>query len=309
MRRPLVRQAVDDQAEGRQGSVDVLGLIQSVSCGSRLCDLLASCQVDQVQLSDLDGTVVQVFLLNRQDEDQVRPGGVLVHVRDRHGAVEVTRPHGIEDLLLAPDIGLGDLSNEDTSGLVLMHFQVVLFRVQQVADALVVDLDDGYLDKEFDVLVRVVDAIKDGPHHAGDHALVHLVLNVRALHRVRLPGGGLAVGEDRAIEAAQHRVDGGLGRGVVHLLLAAVGSVHTVEDERVVPARHVDARVVVRDLDADLTIVVPLHLVRRPKPAEDPDGLLMGAILSRRHGRALSGADSFAATLRRAPLPGRLWCR
>mmetsp|Transcript_57268 Transcript_57268/g.150720 ORF Transcript_57268/g.150720 Transcript_57268/m.150720 type:complete len:365 (+) Transcript_57268:1004-2098(+) len=235
----LVRQRVDDVAQGGQGPVDVLGLVEALARRARLRDLLTPRKVDKVELPHLHRAVVQILLLYRQHEDQVRPGGVLVHVRHGHGPVVVAGPHGVEDLLLAPDVRFRHFADEDASYLVLVDLEVVLLGVQQVADTLVVDLDDGDLDEELDVLVGMVDSVEDRPHHARDHALVDLVLDVGSLHRVRLAGGRLSVGEDGAVEAPQHGVDDRLRRVVVDLFLVCVPSKHPVEDEGVVGVRNV----------------------------------------------------------------------
>mmetsp|Transcript_37752 Transcript_37752/g.112133 ORF Transcript_37752/g.112133 Transcript_37752/m.112133 type:complete len:262 (-) Transcript_37752:45-830(-) len=218
---------------------------------------------------------MQVFLLDREHEDEVRPGGVLVHVRHGHGPVEVPCPHGIEDLLLAPDVGFGHLTDEDASRLVLVDLEVVLLGVEEVADTLVVDLDDGDLDEELDVLVSMIDSIEDRPHHARNDTLVELVLDVRSLHGVRLPRRRLPVGEDGAVEAPQHSIDDRLRRIVVDLLLIRIPSEHPVEDEGVVGVRDVH-RGFGRDFHADFPVVVPLLLVLRSKPAAHLDALLMG---------------------------------
>mmetsp|Transcript_29973 Transcript_29973/g.88968 ORF Transcript_29973/g.88968 Transcript_29973/m.88968 type:complete len:392 (-) Transcript_29973:193-1368(-) len=218
----LVRQRVDDVAKRREGTVDVLGLVQPLARRTRLGHLLAPGEVDQVQLPHLHRAVVQVLLLNGEHEDQVRPRGVLVHVRHGHGAVEVARAHGVEDLLLARNVGLRDLAYEDTPCLVLVDLQVVLFRIEQVAYTLVVDLHDGDPHEKLNVLVCMEDPIEDRPHHSRDHALVHLVFDVRALHCVRLAAGGLPIREHCAVEASQHGVDDGHCGVVVDLLLAGV---------------------------------------------------------------------------------------
>mmetsp|Transcript_94804 Transcript_94804/g.274119 ORF Transcript_94804/g.274119 Transcript_94804/m.274119 type:complete len:221 (-) Transcript_94804:614-1276(-) len=157
----LVRQGVDHIAQRGQGTIDVLGLIEPLARSAGLRDLLAARQVDQMQLAHLDGTIVQILLLNRQHEDEMGPGGVLVHIRDSHGAVVVARPHGVEDLLLVPDVRLRHLADKHAPGLVLVDFQIVSLGIQQVSDTLVVDLHDRYLDQELDVLIRVVDAVED----------------------------------------------------------------------------------------------------------------------------------------------------
>mmetsp|Transcript_4010 Transcript_4010/g.10343 ORF Transcript_4010/g.10343 Transcript_4010/m.10343 type:complete len:316 (+) Transcript_4010:1047-1994(+) len=239
MRVFLVRQRVDDVPQGRQRSVDVLGLVEALAGGAGLGDLLAARQVDQVEFPHLDRPVMQVLLLYRKHEDQVRPGGVLVHVCHGHGAVVVTSPHGVKDLLLAPDVGLGHLADEDAACLVLVDFQVVLFGVQEVADTFVVDLNDGDLHEELDVLVCMVDAIEDGPHHARNHTLVHLVIDVWPLHRVRLARGCLTICEDSAVESPQHGIDDGLCCVLVDLFLIGIPSENPVEDKGGASVRHV----------------------------------------------------------------------
>mmetsp|Transcript_49485 Transcript_49485/g.132415 ORF Transcript_49485/g.132415 Transcript_49485/m.132415 type:complete len:295 (-) Transcript_49485:2-886(-) len=277
----LVGQRVDDVAKGRERAVDVLGLVQALTRRTRLGNLLTASKVYEVKFSHLDGAIVQVLLLDREHEDEVRPRRMLVHVGHGHRAVVVASTHGIEDLRLTPNVGLGDLPYEDAPCLVLMDLQVVLLGVEQVPYTLVVDLHDGDLDKKLDVLVGMVDPVKDRPDHSRDHTLVDLVLNVRSLHGVGLAAGSLTVREDRPIEAFEHGVDNGHRGVVIDLLLASVPAVDPVEDKGEVSVGNVHGRAgdSVGDLYADPAGVVPLHLVLRPEPAAYLDALLARVLI------------------------------
>lgn len=76
----MTLQRRDHVAEGRQGGVDVLGFAQAVPLSMRPADALATCEVDQVQLAG--GLLMrdEVAGGDVEGEDEVRAGGVLVHV-------------------------------------------------------------------------------------------------------------------------------------------------------------------------------------------------------------------------------------
>ena len=142
-----------------------------------------------------------------------------VHVRRADGTVGVSQAHQVVDLLLALDVNLAHVLQIYALARLLVDSHVVLGGVDQVLDALVIDLDHADVHAEHDVLGRVLDSREDRADHAWNDSLQLDVLDVRALHRVGLPGGGLAVGEDRAVEAVEDALDDRLGRRIVDFLL------------------------------------------------------------------------------------------
>lgn len=80
MRFVSVGQSCDDVSEGRERLVDVLGLLEDGALGPGLADLLATGQIDEVELAGELLLVLQVLLLHVDQENGVTARAVLVHV-------------------------------------------------------------------------------------------------------------------------------------------------------------------------------------------------------------------------------------
>ena len=121
---------------------------------------------------------------------------------------------------------------------VFAHVEVVLAWVEQVTNALVVDLD--VRERELPVeVVLLLGELED----VGDRARHHAGIALGARHRVRLAAAGGAVREARAVETGYHRLDHAFHALVVHLLARALRPEGMVECVRFVLG-HVEPQVV-----------------------------------------------------------------
>jgi len=101
----------------------------------------------------------------------VRPGGLGIHLRARHRPVAIAYFHDFIDFVVSCNIAFSDVLQVDALLLVLPDGQVVFYWVQQVLHSLVINLDHGHLDFEFNGLVRSLDAVKHIAHHPRHDAL------------------------------------------------------------------------------------------------------------------------------------------
>ena len=173
----------------------------------------------------------------------------------------------------------------DASGVLFSDLEVFAVDVEQVSDFLHVYLVDGdlvraeYLDEPLDGDEGVFDAVEQQRDDARDEAFHLVVADVRALHRVGLAGRGLAVDEQRRVEAFEHAVDQRLADLVEDLQLRAVLVEDSVEAEGQVAFRRVDVSAGLRLPHFDHALPFELQAagfphfelarVHRPHPAVD----------------------------------------
>ena len=128
-------------------------------------------------------------------------GRLCIHVGGGCRAVFVSEAHQVVNLVFRLDVLLVDVLQVDALALLFVDSQVVFRRINQILDALVVNLDHADVDAEHNVGAGVLDLREDGAHHAGDDSLQLDVLDVGALHRVRLARRGLSVRKNSAVES------------------------------------------------------------------------------------------------------------
>ena len=75
-----IGEGVDDQTEGCETLVDVLGLGQCLTSRSCLTDSLRTSKIDQVYLTGLGAKVSRVLLINLENKTGVGPTRLLVHI-------------------------------------------------------------------------------------------------------------------------------------------------------------------------------------------------------------------------------------
>ena len=112
-----------------------------------------------------------------------------------------------------------------------MNSQVILTRVDQVLNALVVDFDHADVHRKHDIFTSGLDASKESADHARNDALLFDVFNIRACHSVSLARRCLSVSKDSAIKAVKDRIDDRLRGDVIDLFLIRLHIENSVEGE------------------------------------------------------------------------------
>jgi hypothetical protein len=130
----------DDEAERREGLVDVLGLLEDRAVGARLGDFLGAGKIDKIQLAGLDAALDSVLLCDLHEEDGVGPGADVVHVGRGHRAPLRPRAHHLHDLFGRLHVELGGVTHVHAALAVLMDLEVVIAVAQEIADLLHVNL-------------------------------------------------------------------------------------------------------------------------------------------------------------------------
>ena len=276
-----IGQRGDHVAQSRERLVDVLGLLEYAALGARLAHLLRAGQVDQVELAAQLLLRLLVLLLDVDEKDRVGSRAVLVHVGDGYVPVGLAVLDALEDLVGRGDEALRGALHVRHAILVLVHGQVGLGDVEQVAYLVQVDLEVADLDLELDARVHRVD-VREYVLDDARYDALELLARQHALHRVRLARRRLTVGEYGAVVAGEDVVDDLLGGGRVHALLARVRLEHAIEGVHL--AAH-DARVVgvFGKLDHLLGAGRLLALVERPEAAHHPDVALVGHRDNQKH--------------------------
>lgn len=108
-----------------------------------------------------------------------------VHLSRCDRPILITLSHQVVHFGVTNNILFRNILNVDTLALFFVDLQVVLHRIQQIFDALVVDLTHGHFDCELDILARVFDATENGANHARDNSLLLNIINVGTLHSMR----------------------------------------------------------------------------------------------------------------------------
>mmetsp|Transcript_34955 Transcript_34955/g.110415 ORF Transcript_34955/g.110415 Transcript_34955/m.110415 type:complete len:251 (+) Transcript_34955:555-1307(+) len=157
-----VRERLDHVAEGGEGLVDLLRLLQPLVRGARLGHHLRTRQVDEEELPCLDGEVRHVLLRDRDHEDRVRAAALLVHARGRDVPHQGAALEQLEDLHVGAHLHLGGALDVDALVHVHAHLEVVLLLllVQKVPDPLHVDLYVLHPEGHVHVLARGRDDVE-----------------------------------------------------------------------------------------------------------------------------------------------------
>ena len=254
-------EGVDDVAEGGEGLVDVVGLLEAVADSASGLGAFRAGEVDDVEVGvAFDGALGD---LDVGGEDGVGAGGLVVHLGGGYVSVELAAADDLEDLggVLAPL--LGDVVDEEAAGGALADLELLLFGLEQVVELLVVDLQ--VLALHLDLVDEAVQLARSPqvlllllePLHFVER-LPHLylaeqvfktprqqppLLRVRAhaphcwpLNRERLSCARLPVREDRPVVPFQARVHDRLRGKFEHFLLGDVRLCDSVVVKRLVSA-------------------------------------------------------------------------
>mmetsp|Transcript_15858 Transcript_15858/g.43813 ORF Transcript_15858/g.43813 Transcript_15858/m.43813 type:complete len:383 (+) Transcript_15858:445-1593(+) len=202
----VLRQSLDDVAEGCQRLVDGLRLLQLLPCGLALLQSLRASQVTKGELAGGDLLRLPVRRLDGEDGDEVRARGLRVHLRGGNMAPSLAVVDDLEQLIgtcSVPQLCIGDIHGALR---ILLHVQrrwnlPLRLHEKKVNQLVPVQLEHGTLHDSL-CFVRVLaqhceDLIRDPRHQAGG--------TLAAIHCVRLACPCLPVSEYRDVEA----VDGG----------------------------------------------------------------------------------------------------
>ena len=110
-----------------------------------------------------------------------------------------------------------------------MDPQIIFGWVDQIPDLLVVYFHHAYMYTEHDILACIFDIGEDGADHSRNDTLQLDILDVGALHCMRLAWRCLTVSEDRSIEAIEDTLNDGLGRCVIDFFLIWIHVKHSIE--------------------------------------------------------------------------------
>lgn len=160
-----------------------------------------------------------------------------------------------------------------------MNPQVIFLRIEQIPDLLVVNLDHGDFDSEFDFFCGALDFGKDAAHHSWDDTFFLLVIDVGTEHRMGLTRASLTIGEDRAVETLENTIDDGANRDTIQILLffgRIKSGVKGVIDGLLVTRRFVDthdrARLLIFKSDTYFIFSRgQFSIIERSKPTEYAD--------------------------------------
>mmetsp|Transcript_65560 Transcript_65560/g.109208 ORF Transcript_65560/g.109208 Transcript_65560/m.109208 type:complete len:711 (-) Transcript_65560:281-2413(-) len=211
-------------AEVQQRLVDGTGLREVEAVDLGILHALAARQIDQRDLAGkglVGGDLFDVDL-----EQRVGPAGGVVQLVRRRDAVGLPTLDQLRDAAVVLHLKLAEPGHVEP-GLEAAADGQPLFVVQQVEDVLQVHLDHAHVHLVRHVLALVLgrlDVLEQGLADPRDHALRLGVPRPVAVHGVGLPGPGLAVREDRGVEALEGVVDQLGPQDLVHLLLVGVGA-------------------------------------------------------------------------------------
>ena len=125
----------------------------------------------------------------------------------------VSLVHQLHHLIERRDLDLREPFDVDSLSDALPHIEVLVGRLDEVVDALIVDLDVTAVDVE--VLARLLGTLEDLLHGERDEA--NLGLRV-AFHGMGLARASLAVRKDSLVDAAHGSMSDGLDRTIKQLV-------------------------------------------------------------------------------------------
>jgi hypothetical protein len=152
-----------------------------------------------------------------------------IHVCAPDGPVLISNLEEGENFVLTANIALRHALDVDSLIFAFVDLQIIFLWIQQISNLLIVDLNEGDFDCEFNFLRRCLDLLKDASHHSRNNTFLLLVVNVWSQHGVSLSGTSLSVGKDSPVETLQHTGDDGQHRCVVDVHLSATGVEAVIE--------------------------------------------------------------------------------
>ena len=291
--RLAVGEGGDDEAEGREGGVDLLGFLKRLARRSRLRHLLRPRQVRQVEPRHLGGPVGKL-LLEVDCEQRVAARRLRVHQRGADHPGGVAARDAVEDVRGAHHGHLGQplhvhafahrLANRERGVWVRRRAAARHARgLQQVAHGLLVNLEVGAAYPELRAARVRLQRLEHLPHRPRQQAERLLVATEDAHDGVSFARSGLPVGEQGGVVPLQHGVHQ-WSRVRVHFALRRLRPQDGIE--RVLAARVVAAKVqahgapVVAETEAARGIPVlegTLAFVQRAEAADHADVLFRHA--------------------------------
>lgn len=133
-----VGERVDDHAESGQALVDLLGLFERLTCGASLAnlprdvsalvlpnalcdpDLFTAGQIDEVEIPRFLCALFGIALMNTDDKDGMRAGGLGVHLGRRHCARSGACTHDFVDFLFRAHVDFCQVFHVNAPSLVFV---------------------------------------------------------------------------------------------------------------------------------------------------------------------------------------------
>lgn len=176
----------DHVGQGEERPVDVAAFPQGEPLGHRLVGAFRPCQVDDLYLRSSDRVARRLHILvvdlDEDAEHGVRARALLVALRLRHVSDLLAVLEHLLDVSRLSHRHLGQVLHEHFAALVLPDFQVALRFVEQIIDALVVDLEvaDFHSDATLD---RGLSRRRGRPRNVVDLRHVHLSVDLHRMAR------------------------------------------------------------------------------------------------------------------------------
>jgi hypothetical protein len=149
---------------------------------------------------------VHVLLRDVQDKDAVTATALRIHVRRGRASVAKSALHQLNHIARTVHVNLRTFLHVKAACLVVTQPQIFTRTIQEVVDALLIDLNAVHLQYQLDVLVglHLFNAIEEVSDQARTQTLVRRIFNRGALHGVGLARTCLAVREYCCIKSAQY---------------------------------------------------------------------------------------------------------
>ena len=201
-----IREGRDNMAQRGERQVNLRRFFEAVTGSASLRLTFATGQIDNVKLADLDLGLSRIFVefltLDRNREDRVTPGRLIVHVSCANVSVDGTIVEELHEVT-------GGLNHESVQVLdvhtciFVFEFKTAgIFLCKQVADFLIVDLQITGAHEVFSVLLAL-DLIENVLERTRQDSLQHRVLR-QSTNSERLASSRLPVREDRPVVSLHH---------------------------------------------------------------------------------------------------------
>lgn len=224
-----IRQRKNNISERRKRLINILRFIQPLPLSPRLPHLLRPRKIHQIQLPSLRGIILRIILINRNNKNRMRSRGPSIHMGIPHLPIPRPNPHQLINIILIRRILLRQIRNIHPSILILLHYQIILHRIQQVLNFLQINLAVRNFHPVLNIRLAVVNNSEYSFDHSRDDTPQLRVVNACTSHCEGFSRGGLAVCENCAVESLHYLLDYWLGCNFVYLVLMGVGWENVVE--------------------------------------------------------------------------------